>query len=324
MRRILMAGVAVAALLAMGPATGATVAGGAAAGGARSDGATCAPDGAVANARVMKGAAPAADPNTVSAAQARAMQRALTARLAELPNSARAASSPGSINVPVVWQVITQTGGGGGVSNAAIADQLRVMNRGYRGATAQSAANTPFRFRTKNIVRTANSVYYDWDDADDAAAKPQLRRGGDATLNVYIVNSITLQGQTGILGYATFPGGPTPRDGVVIIRGSLPGGDTAPYNKGDTLTHEVGHWIGLFHTFQNGCQGRGDRVGDTAAQDDGSNIFSCNERLDTCTSKAGRDPVHNFMNYATDRCLNEFTSGQSARMDRQWAAFRAP
>ena len=220
--------------------------------------------------------------------------------------------------IPVAWHVI-HSGSTGMLSSAEIADSIDVLNDAYGRLTG--GADQGFQFVLVDTDYTNNSTWYN--DCDVSSVETQmktaLRQGNEATLNVY---SCGMTG-SGLLGWATFPWSyaSNPKmDGVVVLQSSLPGGSAAPFNLGDTGTHEVGHWMGLYHTFQGGCAAPGDSVSDTP--DEASPASGCPTGRNTC-STAGNDPIDNFMDYSDDACMNKFTAGQNSRMNSMWNSYRA-
>ncbi|MDP9820313.1 zinc metalloprotease [Nocardioides massiliensis] len=245
------------------------------------------------------------------------------------PDTFGVASVPGGadreIHVPVHVHVLAGERRAG-PSRQRIARQLRVLNRAYAGGQSKANVASPFRFRVVSLRRVRNDR---WRTAgalgtDPAAARMRraLHRGSTTALNLYI--GAPRGGPDATLGQATAPweAARRPRlDGVTIHQGTLPGGSLRPFHRGDTLVHEVGHWLGLLHTFEGGCTGRGDGVADTPAAAQPTHL--CDLHQDTCPDQPGLDPVSNFMNYAPDACMNHFTRGQVRRMTQMWEAFRA-
>ena len=257
------------------------------------------------------------NPDPAGAARA---QAAVDRAIARHQLLGTATVTPGSITVPVYFHIITD-GVDGDVAQHQIDAQIRVLNSAFSGRTGGTA--TSFQFVLAGVTRTVNARWYSMgiQSRAEREAKTALRVGGAGALNVYTTDG------GGFLGWATFPSSYSSQpamDGVVIYSETLPGGgccDEWVYNQGDTLTHEVGHWVGLYHTFQNGCSNTGDLVADTPPER--SPQFLCEPR-DSCTRDAGLDPIHNFMDYTEDSCMFLFTPGQAERADALTREFRQP
>lgn len=231
-----------------------------------------------------------------------------------------AAALASTVTIPVVFHVIRSLEGGGNIvgnlSRKRIKRQIAVLNNAY--------GSTRYRFELRRITRTTNNSWYAMamGSVQEAQAKRALHRGGAGTLNVY---SAAMPDN---LGWATFPweyDGHPKMDGVVIRWTTTPSGHAGRFTHGDTATHEVGHWLGLLHTFEprgkpNGCEG-GDLVADTNAEK--RPAFHCPTDRDTCPNKGGNDPIHNFMDYTDDTCMDRFTAGQRKRMNAKYDNNRA-
>ena len=219
--------------------------------------------------------------------------------------------------IDVYFHVIARgpSAGEGNVTNQRIAAQIGVLNDAF--------AMTGYSFQLVSVDRTINANWFNARPGSQAelSMKTALRQGSADDLNFY-----TNSPGGGLLGWATFPSSyaSSPADdGVVIDYRGLAGG-AAPYDGGDTGTHEVGHWMGLFHTFQGGCSNAsnsGDYVVDTPPQKTRSR--GCPFGRDSCKKGEGADPIHNFMDLSDDACRDHFTAGQDARMDSQFSTYRS-
>lgn len=241
------------------------------------------------------------------------IERHVGRRRAERPDLFAVAAA--GTTVDVYFHVINRgTGiGNGDIPLSQINAQINVLDNAFAAAG--------FDFRLVAVDRTTNASWFSMTpgSAAESQAKAALRRGTANDLNIYTTDG------GGYLGWATFPSSYSSDpsdDGVVILYSSVPDGATDPYNEGDTATHEVGHWLGLFHTFQGGC-GDGDLIADTPAER--SPAFGCPVDRDSCKGKRapGLDPITNFMDYTDDYCMFQFSAGQGSRMNAAWTAYRA-
>jgi Pregnancy-associated plasma protein-A len=260
----------------------------------------------------------------------------LTQRFTE--NYAKGATQRILVTIPVVFHVVYNNAAQN-VSDALIANQLAVLNADFRKSNTDlglvpavftnlvadvevqfvMAKRTPAGTATNGIVRKSTTVT---SFLSDDKVKKSATGGDDAWdatkyLNVWLCN---LGG--GLLGYATFPGGSAALDGVVCLYSTVPGGTATPYNKGRTATHEIGHWLNLYHTFQGGCARNattgGDLVADTPAEK--SPAYGCPTGRNTCNTETAPDMTVNYMDYTDDACMVMFSTGQKTRVQAIFSA----
>lgn len=240
------------------------------------------------------------------------LERELVDRLAEAELAAADRPPQSKIRVPVVFHVVRTRKGRWDVPAGQIEAQMKALDAAFRDRGLEFVLQEVRRYDENRFARNCSSFKVERRFKHRNAVDPAT------TLNVY-----TCRPAGGLLGYAWFPTD-WPEDssmhGVVVRYSTFPGGSATPYDEGDTVVHEVGHWAGLYHTFQGGCIGAGDRVEDTPAES--TPTYGCPAARDSCPSKAGADPFDNFMDYSDDVCMVGFSPGQHTRMLDQLRAFR--
>ena len=220
-------------------------------------------------------------------------------------------SSTISYVIPVYVHIITTSTGEGNISDAAIAAQISVLNEDFGGGPEGLGFDTQVRFEHVGTQRIVNDDWFTASMSDDYLFKEALAISPTETLNIYT------NAADGTLGYATLPDGAAGYsiDGIVMNYLAIGGRDNGfgAYDQGKTLVHEVGHYLGMLHTFSGGsCEvsyQAGDLIVDTNPHL--SEVFGCPAGISDCGLPV---PIDNFMNYTDDVCMDKFTPEQANRM----------
>jgi hypothetical protein len=216
----------------------------------------------------------------------------------------------GKTVIPVRFHIIHE-GRRGYLPDRQIKAQTALLNSAYAPASLE--------FKVADVNLHENSAWFRHQPGTDEEIEMKTELGKDTakSLNIY-----TAEPAGGLLGYATFPWWyrETPQlDGVVLHHASLPKAahpwdqQPWPFNLGMTAVHEVGHWTGLYHTFQGGCDAPGDDIEDTVYEADAASGCPLNQRS-SCPGETRFNPVENYMDYSDDACMKHFTPMQYQRI----------
>lgn len=237
--------------------------------------------------------------------------------------------------IPVVFHVI-HTNGPENISREQIVDQLRVLNQDFnflnpnrtkiRSQFTAVAADCQIQFKLANIAPDGsctdgiNRVYSSFGvevDQQDQKVKSLVQWDYTKYLNIWVVTSIKSSGNGIILGYAAFPWMMNTTGDGIVVRHDRVGtiGTAIPSDSGRTLTHEIGHWLNLLHTFQDGCTG-GDQIDDTPPVASTFTNANCPANGNSCSNDVPNlpDQWENYMDYSEGSCMAMFTIKQKARM----------
>jgi Pregnancy-associated plasma protein-A len=225
----------------------------------------------------------------------------------------------GVIEIPVVFNVLYRTAAQN-VSLAQLQSQIDVLNEDFAATNADynltstyntvKSGNIDVRFVLDQVIRrSTNTISWSTNNAMKKNAKGIAPTSPTTKLNIWVCNM-----GGGILGYAQFPGGSSATDGVVLDDNATgrTGTAAAPFNKGRTATHEVGHWMNLRHIWGDATCGT-DQVGDTPTHNTANYGCPGSGHLSTC-SGTPVEMTMNYMDYTDDACMYMFSVGQETRM----------
>ena len=225
----------------------------------------------------------------------------------------------GVITIPVVVHVVYKTAAEN-ISAAQVQSQIDVLNEDYNNTNQDRTlvpaeftsvqGNVGVRFVLDRIIRVATTKK-SW-GTNDAVKKTALGGSNPIDATIYLNMWACNLGQ-GLLGYAQFPGGSTATDGVVILYSAFGRvGTLIPsYDRGRTVTHEVGHWMNLRHIWGDASCGN-DLVTDTPPAQTANYGCPSYPKLTACTGNKA-EMTMNYMDYTDDACMYMFTNGQKSR-----------
>lgn len=211
-----------------------------------------------------------------------------------------------SATVPLFFYTCTQST----IPQSRIDAQVQVLNQDY----AQSGV----QFVNTGRLACSGQQQTDWQNnlgtnTNINAGFSYLQRlASSLQKNAILITLGDWSGSGGLLGIAELGLSTWPVQ--FNNPGTLPGGSLAPYNLGRTMTHELGHNLGLYHVFDSGCAGDGDLIPDTP---NGNTNYQCPVGTDSCTSNPGKDAINNFMDYTDDCCMNIFSPRQGLAMQAE-------
>jgi hypothetical protein len=237
--------------------------------------------------------------------------------------------------IPVAVHVVySNENDANNISDAQINDQITILNDDFRGRSGGLDTEIEFCLAGINRIQdAANSIVYL--GTNDATLKLSIQEDPTIYLNCWVVDEIYYPSGAKVLGSSTFPkelANAPQLDGVIIADHNFGSIGTAsnsqPYHKGRTAVHEFGHWLNLFHVFQNGCDDKwtcefsGDCCCDTPPQDIA--VGGCKTLRNSChgDDPDEKDPVRNYMGYSNDNCMREFTDCQKGRMHEALETYR--
>ncbi|MDF1695603.1 MAG: M43 family zinc metalloprotease [Saprospiraceae bacterium] len=233
----------------------------------------------------------------------------------EIKSSRARAKRFTSLAINVKFIHITD-GNKGHVTRRQREEQINVLNNALKGVKLK------FQYKEEEVKFENNKSWYymSHNSPEERHAKSKLSFDSFKYLNFYTGGL-----GKGLLGWATFPydlAGDPVMDGVVLLDESLPYGNASPYNLGMTGVHEVCHWLGLFHTFQGGCNGIGDHVADTVSHK-GPNYGKPTLGLPhNACDKLKNAPIQNYMNYVDDIWMKNLTIQQEKRIQDHILLYR--